>query len=65
MGKRVIPLDGWYYFTGYEEHRALRAEAVKRWGKQFTLRRYHDTVLGYGSPPAKYVRALMFNQPVR
>jgi uncharacterized protein (DUF885 family) len=53
------------YFTGYEEHRALRAEAEKRWGKQFTLRRYHDTVLGYGSPPAKYVRALMFNQPVR
>lgn len=53
------------YFTGYEEHRALRAEAEKRWGKQFTLRRYHDTVLGYGSPPAKYVRALMFDQPVR
>jgi uncharacterized protein (DUF885 family) len=53
------------YFTGYEEHRALRAEAQRRWGKAFTLRRYHDTVLSYGSPPAKYVRALMFGQAVR
>jgi uncharacterized protein (DUF885 family) len=53
------------YFTGYEEHRLLRAEAEKRWGKSFTLRRYHDTVLSYGSPPVKYARALMFGLPVR
>ncbi len=53
------------YFTGYEEHRELRAEAERRWGKDFTLRRYHDTVLSFGSPPAKYVRALMFKEPVR
>ncbi|HQN53513.1 MAG TPA: DUF885 domain-containing protein [Novosphingobium sp.] len=53
------------YFTGYEEHRELRAEAERRWGRDFTLRRYHDTVLSFGSPPAKYVRALMFDQPVR
>ncbi len=53
------------YFTGYEEHRMLRAEAEKRWGKQFTLRRYHDTVLSYGSPPVKYARALMFGLPVK
>ncbi len=53
------------YFTGYEEHRLLRAEAEKRWGKQFTLRRYHDTVLSFGSPPVKYARALMFGLPVR
>lgn len=52
------------YFTGYEEHRDLRAEAERRWGKAFTLRRYHDTVLSFGSPPAKYVRALMFGLPV-
>ena len=52
------------YFTGYEEHRLLRAEAEKRWGKSFTLRRYHDTVLSYGSPPVKYARALMFGLPV-
>lgn len=52
------------YFTGYEEHRMLRAEAEQRWGTSFTPRRYHDTVLGFGSPPAKYVRALMFGLPV-
>ena len=53
------------YFTGYEEHRELRSEAERRWGKDFTARRYHDTVLSFGSPPAKYVRALMFKEPVR
>ena len=53
------------YFTGYEEHRELRAEAERRWGKEFTLRRYHDTVLSYGSPPARYVRSLMFGEAVR
>jgi uncharacterized protein (DUF885 family) len=53
------------YFTGYEEHRLLRAEAERRWGKSFTLRRYHDTVLSFGSPPVKYARALMFGLPVR
>ena len=52
------------YFTGYEEHRMLRAEAERRWGKQFTQRRYHDTVLSFGSPPVKYARALMFGLPV-
>lgn len=52
------------YFTGYEEHRAIRAEAERRWGKRFTLRRYHDGVLGFGSPPAKYARALLFGLPI-
>jgi uncharacterized protein (DUF885 family) len=52
------------YFTGYEEHRALREEAMQRWGDGFTLRRYNDEVLSHGSPPVKYVRALMFGLPV-
>jgi uncharacterized protein (DUF885 family) len=52
------------YFTGYEEHMALRREAMQRWGEAFDLRRYHDTVLSFGSPPVKYVRALMFDLPV-
>lgn len=52
------------YFTGYEEHKDLRVEAERRWGKDFTLRRYHDTVLSFGSPPTKYARALMFGEPV-
>ncbi|MFC4293765.1 DUF885 domain-containing protein [Novosphingobium tardum] len=49
------------YFTGYAEHMALREEAKRRWGRDFTLRRYNDAVLSHGSPPIKYVRALMFD----
>ncbi len=52
------------YFTGYAEHVALREEAEKRWGDDFDKRAYHDKVLSYGSPPAKYVRELMFDLPV-
>lgn len=52
------------YFTGYTEHMALREEAKQRWGKDYSLRRYNDTVLSYGSPPVKYVRAMMFGLPV-
>jgi uncharacterized protein (DUF885 family) len=53
------------YFTGYEEHRSLRAEAEKRWGNSFSARRYHDAVLSFGSPPTKYVRELLFGLPVK
>ena len=52
------------YFTGYEEHRELRAEAQRRWGKDFDLRKYNDMVLAHGSPPVKYVRELLFGLPV-
>jgi uncharacterized protein (DUF885 family) len=52
------------YFVGVQEHLALREEAQQRWGKQFTLKRYHDTVLSFGSPPVRYVRALMFELPI-
>jgi uncharacterized protein (DUF885 family) len=49
------------YFVGVQEHLALREEAKKAWGKEFTLKRYHDEVLAYGSPPVRYVRALMLD----
>lgn len=52
------------YFTGYTEHVALREEAKQRWGKDYSLRRYNDTVLSFGSPPVKYARVLMFGLPV-
>ena len=52
------------YFTGYEEHLALRQEAERRWGAGFTQKRYNDAVLAHGSPPVKYARALMFELPV-
>lgn len=52
------------YFVGASEHFALRAEAERRWGEAFALKRYHDTVLSFGSPPVRYARALMFDLPI-
>lgn len=52
------------YFVGVQEHLALREEARQRWGRGFTLRRYHDGVLAYGSPPVRYARELMFGLPI-
>ena len=42
----------------------MRKAVEKDWGDDFTLRRYHDQALSYGSPPVKYVRALMLNEPI-
>jgi uncharacterized protein (DUF885 family) len=53
------------YFVGYQEHADLRAEAGRRLGDRFDLKRYHDQVLSYGSPPVRFVRALMFDEPIR
>jgi len=53
------------YFVGVQEHLDLRAEARRRWGASFTLKRYNDTVLSFGSPPVRYVRELMFDLPVQ
>src|SRR5215467_8520453 len=47
------------YFVGATEHLDLRAAAEKKLGDQFDLKRYHDEVISYGSPPVKYVRELM------
>ena len=53
------------YFVGVQEHLALREEARKKWGKTFTLKRYHDTVLSFGSPPVRYVRELTLDLPIQ
>jgi uncharacterized protein (DUF885 family) len=52
------------YFVGYQEHLEMRAAVQEAWGDEFTLRRYHDQALSYGSPPVKYVRALMLNEDI-
>ncbi|HEX3835791.1 MAG TPA: DUF885 domain-containing protein [Steroidobacteraceae bacterium] len=52
------------YFVGFQEHLALREEARQRWGSAFSLKRYHDTALAFGSPPVRYVRELMFDLPI-
>jgi uncharacterized protein (DUF885 family) len=52
------------YFVGYEEWVQLRKAVEEAWGDEFTLRRYHDQVLSYGSPPIRYIRALVLGEPV-
>jgi uncharacterized protein (DUF885 family) len=52
------------YFVGYEEHWTLRREAEAKWGADFTLKRYHDSALSFGSPPARFVGQLLFDRPI-
>ena len=52
------------YFVGAQEHLTLRDEARAKWGKTYTLKRYHDAVLSFGSPPVRYVRELLLDLPV-
>jgi uncharacterized protein (DUF885 family) len=52
------------YFVGYQEHADMRLAVEREWGDEFTLRRYHDQALSYGSPPVRFVRALMLEDPI-
>ena len=52
------------YFVGFQEHWDLRQEAQRRAGASFNLKAYHDQVLSYGSPPGRFVRALMLDLPI-
>jgi len=51
------------YFVGYLEHASLRREVETARGTGFDLKKYHDGVLSFGSPPIQYVRALMLDLP--
>lgn len=52
------------YFTGYSEHKAIRAEAERRQGTAFDQKAYHDALLAHGSPPARFAAQLMFGDPI-
>jgi uncharacterized protein (DUF885 family) len=52
------------YFVGLQEHLDLRREAEAAWGRDFSLKRYHDKVVSYGSPPVQYVRALLLEKEI-
>ena len=52
------------YFVGYQEHVDMRAAVERAWGDDFSLRRYHDQALSYGSPPVKFVRALILDHEI-
>ncbi len=52
------------YFVGFSEHMETRAAAQQRKGAAFNLKTYHDGVLAFGSPPMRYARALLLDEPI-
>lgn len=53
------------YFVGYQEHLENRAAAQAAWGAEFNLKRYHDGLLAFGSPPGRFARQLLLNEPIQ
>jgi len=53
------------YFVGFSEHMETRDEALQRKGAFLNLKAYHDGVLAYGSPPMRYARALLLDEPIK
>ncbi len=51
------------YFVGYSEWRDLRSAAEAQ--GNFNQRAFHDQALSYGSPPVRFIRQLMFGEPIR
>lgn len=47
------------YFVGAAEHNDIRDAWAARRGEITDWRAYHDKVLSYGSPPAKFVRRML------
>jgi uncharacterized protein (DUF885 family) len=50
------------YALGKKMILELREEAKARWGKDYSLQRFHDAVVSYGYPPVPVVRRLMFGE---
>lgn len=47
------------YYNGYAEITALRDEHRARLGKDFSVRKFNDHFLSFGSAPVKFIRELM------
>jgi uncharacterized protein (DUF885 family) len=47
------------YFTGFHEIYGLREEMKEQLGSDFSLRKFHEDFLSYGSAPVKYIHRLM------
>jgi len=52
------------YYVGMTGHHALRKDSQAKQGSAFDLKKYHDAALSYGSPPVRFVRQLMFDEPI-
>jgi uncharacterized protein (DUF885 family) len=53
------------YFVGFQEHLETRAAARAKGGPGFNLKRYHDGVLAFGSPPGRFARQLLLDEPIQ
>lgn len=53
------------YFVGFQEHLETRAAARSRDGASFSLKRYHDGILSFGSPPGRFARQLLLSEPIQ
>jgi uncharacterized protein (DUF885 family) len=51
------------YFVGFQEHLETRRAAEAR--GNFNLKRYHDGVLSFGSPPGRFARQLLLEEPIQ
>ena len=52
------------YFVGVQEHLDLRKAVEAKEGSAFNLKAYHDKILSFGSPPGRFARQLMFDEPI-
>lgn len=53
------------YFVGFQEHLETRVAAQAKQGAAFTLKAYHDGVLANGSPPGRFARQLLLDEPIQ
>lgn len=52
------------YFAGYLEVLDIREATEAAWGEDFELKRFHDELMSFGSPPPAFVKALLLEQPI-
>lgn len=52
------------YFVGFLEHFETRETYKVKQGASFNLKKYHDSVLAFGSPPMKFARALLMGDKI-
>jgi uncharacterized protein (DUF885 family) len=55
----MFPGAAMMYLVGTDQIHALRREMARLWGKAFSLRRFHDQFLSYGSIPVALIAKAM------
>lgn len=50
------------YFVGFQEIWDLREAYKKKMGDQYSLKKFNETFMSYGSPSVKYIREMMLGE---